>query len=370
MIKIGDLAKICNVSTQTLRYYDSEGVLKADVTDQATGYRFYSPEAVEKYKKIVFYKQLGFSLEEIKKLQRAGEEEAKELLKQKKQALLSSVEQIQDQVQTINGMFIGEGDKGSLYEMLNLPFTDDPEVVGKWELCGFLRNEDDLSSAVELPERAVFKELIFMPGGSPVWSYFWTKGVLYTTSHRYDFSIPNPYRTLRQDGEHYMIIRFVSEDNLDRPEKAIPILYRQVDTVAYSEDQIRPNIDRVDYPFVEDPSVSGEWGVVDFVNRPEDFDPAHPQTQRRHLATTNLNFLPRGICVKTVRSATTGKRANRVMHYTKGLVLNKSAMTAEEYVIKTIGDKDYLLVQHKSGDYSFGGFEPHWYVFERKEHSL
>lgn len=370
MIKIGDLAKICNVSTQTLRYYDAEGVLKADVTDEATGYRFYSPEAVEKYKKIAFYKQLGFSLEEIKKLQAAGEEEAKELLKQKKQALLSSVEQIQDQVQTINGMFVGEGDKGSLYEMLNLPFTDDPEVVGKWTLCGMLRNEKDLSSVVELPPRAIFKELIFMPGGAPVWSYFWTKGVLYTTSHRYDFSVPNPYRTLRRDGEHYMIIRFASEERLDRAEDAIPILYRQVDTVAYSEDQIRPHIDRVDYPFVEDSAVSGMWRVLDFVQRVEDFDPAHLQTQKRFLSTTNLNFLPRGMCVKTVRSTVNGKVANRVMHYTKGLVLNRTSMTAEEYIIKTIEGKDYLLVQHKSGDYSYGGFEPHWYVFERKENRL
>ena len=51
MIKIGDLAKICNVSTQTLRYYDTEGVLKPDITDSANGYRLYSVDAVEKYKK-------------------------------------------------------------------------------------------------------------------------------------------------------------------------------------------------------------------------------------------------------------------------------------------------------------------------------
>ena len=66
MIKIGDLAKICNVSTQTLRYYDTEGVLKPDITDSSSGYRFYSIDAVEKYKQILFYKNLGFSLDEIK----------------------------------------------------------------------------------------------------------------------------------------------------------------------------------------------------------------------------------------------------------------------------------------------------------------
>ena len=54
MIKIGDLAKICNVSTQTLRYYDSEGILKADIIDSSSGYRFYSLDAIEKYKKIIY----------------------------------------------------------------------------------------------------------------------------------------------------------------------------------------------------------------------------------------------------------------------------------------------------------------------------
>ena len=42
-------------------------------------------------------------------------------------------------------------------------------------------------------------------------------------------------------------------------------------------------------------------------------------------------------------------------------------MTAEEYQIKSIDGKDYLLVQHKSGDYFYGGMTPHWYVFERKD---
>ena len=369
MIKIGDLAKICNVSTQTLRYYDAEGVLKADVIDEATGYRFYSPEAVEKYKKIVFYKQLGFSLDEIKQLQAASDEEAQRILKQKKETLLSSVEQIQGQVQTIDGMVVGERDKASVFEILNLPFEDDPEVVGKWELCGMLRDEEDLNSVVKLPPRTIFQELIFLPGGAPVWTYFWTKGILYTLSQKYSFSTPNPYKTFRKDGEHYMVIRFVAEDRPNALEDAFPILYRQLDTIAYSEGQTRPRVDKIDYPFVEDPAVSGAWRVVDFVDCAEDFHPAKRFTAPKNLATTDINFLPRGMCVKTVRSSKTGRKANQVINYTKGLVINRSSLTAEEYIIKTFDGKDYLLVQHKSGDYSYGGYEPCWYVFERKEHT-
>lgn len=44
MIKIGELAKICRVSVQTLRYYDKIGLLCADRVDTDSGYRYYAPE--------------------------------------------------------------------------------------------------------------------------------------------------------------------------------------------------------------------------------------------------------------------------------------------------------------------------------------
>ena len=105
MIKIGDLAKICNISTQTLRYYDAEGVLKPDITDSSSRYRFYSVDAVEKYKKILFYKDLGFSLDEIKKIQLATNEELKEILKNKKATLSESIDRFKEQIKTIDGIY-------------------------------------------------------------------------------------------------------------------------------------------------------------------------------------------------------------------------------------------------------------------------
>ena len=57
----------------------------------------------------------------------------------------------------------------------------------------------------------------------------------------------------------------------------------------------------------------------------------------------------------------------KTLRYTKGFVLNDKEMTAEEYQIELINDKEYLFVQHKSGDYFYGGITPQWYVFERKE---
>ena len=141
MLKIGDLAKICNVSTQTLRYYDAEGVLKPDITDSSSGYRFYSVDAVEKYKKILFYKDLGFSLDEIKKIQLATNEELKDILKNKKANLSESINRFKEQIKTIDGICEGNQKKPFLSEILLLPVENDAEVVGKRQLCGKILDE-------------------------------------------------------------------------------------------------------------------------------------------------------------------------------------------------------------------------------------
>ena len=71
------------------------------------------------------------------------------------------------------------------------------------------------------------------------------------------------------------------------------------------------------------------------------------------------------MCGKTVKTETGA--ANITARYTKNYVLNDREMTAERYEIKNINGCDYLFLQHKSGDYSYGGLEPLFYVFRRKE---
>ena len=49
MLRIGEMAKLCGVSIETLRYYDKENILTPDRVDEKSGYRYYSNESVEKY---------------------------------------------------------------------------------------------------------------------------------------------------------------------------------------------------------------------------------------------------------------------------------------------------------------------------------
>ncbi len=66
MIKIGDFARLSQVSIVTLRHYDELGLLTPISVDPFTGYRYYAVEQLPRLNRILALKDLGFSLEQIK----------------------------------------------------------------------------------------------------------------------------------------------------------------------------------------------------------------------------------------------------------------------------------------------------------------
>lgn len=63
---IGELAKLFNISTDTLRHYDKIDLLKPNC-DVVNKYRFYSVRNFFKLSRILFFKNLDISLQDIKK---------------------------------------------------------------------------------------------------------------------------------------------------------------------------------------------------------------------------------------------------------------------------------------------------------------
>lgn len=63
---IGELAKLFNISTDTLRHYDKIDLLKPNC-DAVNKYRFYSVRSFFKLSRILFFKNLDISLLDIKK---------------------------------------------------------------------------------------------------------------------------------------------------------------------------------------------------------------------------------------------------------------------------------------------------------------
>ena len=66
MLTIGKMAKLNNISDQTLRLYDRIGLLKPYYIDEQTGYRYYNIKQCARLDMIQYMKELGMSLKQIK----------------------------------------------------------------------------------------------------------------------------------------------------------------------------------------------------------------------------------------------------------------------------------------------------------------
>ena len=65
-IKIGEFSRLMQTTVKTLRHYEQIGLLLPDEVDEATGYRYYRMEQMQRLNAIKDLKSLGFSLDEIK----------------------------------------------------------------------------------------------------------------------------------------------------------------------------------------------------------------------------------------------------------------------------------------------------------------
>ena len=64
---VNKLAKLSGVSARTLRYYDEIDLLKPKRVS-SNGYRIYGEDQVNMLQQILFYRELGISLDEIKEI--------------------------------------------------------------------------------------------------------------------------------------------------------------------------------------------------------------------------------------------------------------------------------------------------------------
>jgi DNA-binding transcriptional MerR regulator len=84
MLKIGEFARLSQVSMKTLRHYDSLGVLRPSQIDVESGYRLYDLAQLGDMMRIQALKDCGFALEEIAQLLQTHDVKAIEaLLKQR-----------------------------------------------------------------------------------------------------------------------------------------------------------------------------------------------------------------------------------------------------------------------------------------------
>ena len=381
MLKIGEFARVCGVSAQTIRYYDTEGVLCADYIDPENGYRYYAPEKLETFRRIQTYKEAGFSLEEIKLLL-AGDVKSRDTLMAVKwreiQQELQLAEFKLSRLESMSRLNERFGKK-EITEYLKSDFEDDPDVLGCWELCGRLLCPIDGEAPrcaapldpFDLPGEAI-PRIVLRPRGEYWWVFFWSRGVLYRMYPPRGEVIPHPYTLWEAEGVRYMTVRYVTTGCMYRGEDPVWLLYRQTRHAALTDLESRAFVDNTDYPVLSDPAVLGEWRTVAFTRDPASFSPKDIPRGSTSWWIMGMTFMSRGSCLR--HFASRGRTYDGMYPYTRledgaaarGVVLNPAQHIADEYLLREIEGEVYLFVQHKSGDYFYGGCMPQWYVFRRE----
>ena len=97
---INELSKISGISARALRYYDQIGLLVPERIS-SNGYRIYSGNEVDILQQILFYRELGVRLDEIKKLINAPEYDKEKSLLIHLDALLNKQKQIGTLIQNV-----------------------------------------------------------------------------------------------------------------------------------------------------------------------------------------------------------------------------------------------------------------------------
>jgi len=354
IMRIGEFAKVCGISVSALRYYDEQGLLSPVYIDRFTGYRYYNEEQIYVCRRIGLLKAAGFSLSEIKSMLKTDDGDIiRRLFNEKKSAMEKALHDLAETEKIMLGadsMKQSENMK-TIRENIKLPFENDENVIGRWEILPSDRSEQTCFGGKK-------REIFFLPKGEWYWCYSWTKG-----KFLYDDGInayASDYVTERREAGLYIIIALKSYDYAESG-KTETVTLKKLDGKHYTKNEIARK-DSLDLPFEEDRRVLGKWTVFDFIRRKEDFSAEKPHMEKSKLYFKEIEFFGNGGCVSIYGDETVG---GDMQTWTKGYVLRKWNSTACAYEIRTVNDRDFLIMEWKSGDYRWGGFDTDYYVFVR-----
>lgn len=313
--RIGDLAKICDVNVKTIRFYEEKELLLPAYTDKWTGYRYYNQDSVKRLFEIIMFKDLGFSLKEIKNINSESIENKISSLKEQIKRAKENIKILQHMIRKEDNVMIDE-------------FINDELVIGKWD-----KTND---------ESFPFDEIYFLPNGKEYWVFKWTKEYLYIcdTPHRYEI----------KNDELILYIKDIN--NIEGK----TVKYKRIDNKKYNIDEIKFK-DDVSYEFKNDEDVLGEWTAIDYIDEID----INKVSLKTELFLKKMTFNNNGALKLEAKNGIYN-------HYkwTKGKIIDdKYDYTCSLYKIIIHNNKLYLFFEWKSGDYIYGKRKPNYYVLTK-----
>ncbi|PJG59129.1 Zn(2+)-responsive transcriptional regulator [Aeromonas cavernicola] len=101
MYRIGELAKVCGVKADTLRFYEKNGLIAPSVRNES-GYRLYSEQDKRRLEFIIRAKSVGFSLADIGELLDLDTHKAKVTCQEVKAVADSKLAQVEQKLSELS----------------------------------------------------------------------------------------------------------------------------------------------------------------------------------------------------------------------------------------------------------------------------
>lgn len=100
-MKVKEVADLVGISVRTLHHYDEMGLLTPEETTES-GYRLYSQDNLELLQQILFFKELGFPLKQIKEIIHNPSYDRQEALNLHRQMLLEKRRRLDQMIATVD----------------------------------------------------------------------------------------------------------------------------------------------------------------------------------------------------------------------------------------------------------------------------
>lgn len=142
-LKIREFARLTGVSVRTLHFYDEIGLLKPSSVDEQNGYRFYDEQTLMRMQEILFYRELNFSLKEIRMILSSPDYDKQNALKEQKHLLTLKKERLERIISALDSAMKGE--------IVNMNVFDNSEFEEK-------RNEYAKEAREKWGDTAAYKE--------------------------------------------------------------------------------------------------------------------------------------------------------------------------------------------------------------------
>ena len=108
-MKINEAARLAGVTERTLRYYDRIGLLRpSGMTDG--GYRLYDGAAMQRLQQILFFRELGFPLAQIREIMDSPGYDRDEALRRHRALLIAERDRLNGLIELAERTLKGESD--------------------------------------------------------------------------------------------------------------------------------------------------------------------------------------------------------------------------------------------------------------------